>query len=669
MAISDAYQDTLKRRAIKRFIDKWDRSPTQIELRDLVRREFRRYPSVDEVGISGSDIKKPQFSTPASASVENTNRHALFDDMTTINTRIDDMVRLLEDGYRGFQATVRRTRRLLSQVESRADNLLLLQGDVDVFVTGFEETFDTQEHIDFDRTNASVESGYCTLGRTGFTPLDLSEAKILVTASAERGFISVQQTENIEFLKEDDGSVWEYLVYTKNKQGRVSMVLDVELPEPAFISDLRFTANPIGVNRLMTVTVFYSLDGKTFTALEPVESVVTQEENFFNIGLDDVQRVRLLFSKEAADNETVTADQFVYLFSLDSIKIHSDLYLTDAESTLIAGPYDVVDEEGNPVFFTKATCEACTVEDEETSVNISLSKDGANWIPVNHRAQSLAVASFNNSASAGTFGFIDDFQGEAGLVEEAVGFVEIDFSQEALINKCILEEFADTVPVKSILIKRNVVTTEGIADVYNVQPGWYFDPNTGLFTTTVYIDAPEGRRIDVGPSGALVNGNLLTGEIHLKTGYTVFSTSDSNWVDIPSGIVSLKELRKTDPLYPYNHKHLIEGYRYADTFAGERVYNGVDEYFGRLLQYIPPEQFNAPESDTNLGVFTIDDSNGHLYFKVKVDKTDASWINERYEADWMVQNDTTNQLFVRAILTATEATQSPVIKSFSIRVI
>ena len=97
MAISDAYQETLKRRAVQSFIAENKRRPTEAELRDLFAKTKQAYPNVDQVGISGYDIVKPQFKDRSSAADENTNRKAVFDDMCTLAERIDDLAQLLED--------------------------------------------------------------------------------------------------------------------------------------------------------------------------------------------------------------------------------------------------------------------------------------------------------------------------------------------------------------------------------------------------------------------------------------------------------------------------------------------------------------------------------------------------------------------------------------------
>lgn len=672
MSISKEYQNKLREKAVKKFVLENSRSPSPEELDFLLVSYYREYASVDEIGISGVDVAKPTYQESSSASTENKNRDAILSDLQAIQDRITGVTRLLEDSYRGFQGTVNRTRKLLNQVEGKVDNLLLLQGDVDVFVTGIEESFDTQEFIDLDKTTASIEAGYCTLGRTGLNVVDLDDARISSTAVAEKSYTNFFQNGANDSLKEDDGSVWEYMVYTKYKQGRVSVIVDIELDEPAYVGEVRFTAMPINVNNMTTATLFYSTDGKTYIPLEPVERALVKQENLFNLGIEGVQSVRLMLSKNTADNETVSKTEHIYLFALDSIKVYSDTYTSDKESIAIMGPYPMIDEEGNPVYFTKAILEACVIEGDETSASFFLSKDGVSWKDVDHRGESPNIANFTKGSSLGSEEFINTELLSTSLLYEGETsgsrLVEADFATEALLNKSIAAEFVSSVQYKTISVKRNTVDTS-VDHVYGAPSGWNFDQETGLRSTTVYVSNPEGRKLDLGPTSAYVNGNLVSGLVSLKQGYSVFATAENNWVEIPSNIYSLIELRKEDPLYPYNHRYIIQGYDYPDVFADERVYNGVEEYFGSLLKYMPLEQFNAVDSEDAYDYFTIDDSIDNLYLKVKVNKTDSSWKDERFDADWSVQADQTNTIYVKAVLSSTETANSPIIEDFKVRVI
>lgn len=671
MAISQPYQETLKKRAVARFVKKHDRTPTDSELRDLTLREFRNYPSVDQVGVSGFDITKPQFQSVSSAEDENVNRKALFDDMCTIAERVDRLTLLLEESYRGFKGTVRRIKHTLSQLESRLDNLLLLNGNVDQFVYGIEETFDLQDMIDFDNTTASVEAGYVTLGRGGYSVLELTDSRISTLTTSEKGFLGSQNTSKVEFLKEEDGTLWEHLVYTKQRTGRVSVLIDVDLEESAYVGDMRFSGAPVGVNQHTTATIFYSLDGQTYTALEPAEIAVTEDEHQFNIGLDGVQKVRIMLSKEVADNVTTTANQHVYIFNLDSLKIYTDAYTDGAESELITNAYEIVDELGDPVFFTKATCEACTITDEDSSVSFFLSKDKVVWHPVDPTGESLNFVSFADGSKEGSFDTIDPDKAQGELVDDVPDLDDLDLTHEAALNIFVPEDFVPDISLRNVIVKRNIVDSDMAAEtqVYGVPQGWYFDDATNQYTTTIFIEADEGRFIDLGPTGAFINGTLLAGEVHLQKGHTVLATSDSNWREIEDDITTLGALKRADSLYPYNHRYIVEGYNYPASFTGERVYTGVDEYFGRLLTFVPPEQFNSDDSDTDLGIFTVDDPSGDMFFKVKVDRTDATWLNELYDIDWLVHADTSNLIYVRAILSAVDNANSPVIENFKVRVI
>ena len=59
MAISEAYTNTLKAKAVAEFVSENKRSPTESELRVLLWETYQKYSVVDQVGLSGFDINKP----------------------------------------------------------------------------------------------------------------------------------------------------------------------------------------------------------------------------------------------------------------------------------------------------------------------------------------------------------------------------------------------------------------------------------------------------------------------------------------------------------------------------------------------------------------------------------------------------------------------------------
>ena len=669
MPTSESYSKTLRRRAIQRFVRKNQRSPTDAELNQLIFEENQAYPTVDIVGISGFDLERPRYKDVSSVEMENKNRTALWDDAVTLSDRMDNLIQELEDSHRGFYGTAKRVGRLLDQTESRLDNLLLLNGSADVFAVGIEETFDTQVRVDQSLTNATVEAGYSTLGRTGYSPVDLSKLKLNATSAGTANIVGVRASSPIGSLKEDDGTIWEYVVFTKEQQARVTLIVTLELPEPTYVGDLRVNGLPVSVNKKMTSSCFYSLDGSSWTALEPVEQQTTSEMHW-QIGLDGVRKVQLTFSKDAADSSSPQKNTYMYVFSLDSIKMYADGFKPSRRSTLICGPYDVIDDMGNPVYFTKATMRACTAEPDNTSVSFYLSQDGENWVGVSHDDDSGNFVSFGDSTPGQSLDFLDADSGSGALVETVEGMEDVDFRTEAVLNAYLLADYVDYVPVSSFVVKRNVPIDQ-YPEVLDVAAGWVFNENTQQYSTTLYIDDPDGRYLDLGDTSAYINGSLVSGLVYLPQGYTVFATTDSNWVEVSSELTSVDDLERADPLYPYNHRYLVEGYQYSSSFSGEKVYQGADAYFGKLMVYRSPEEFAYAEPGDPLyyQMFTIEDGDGNWYIKVKVDKTDASWRDEQYSVSWTVQSSETNQLYVKALLSTSDKGQTPRIDSFKVRVI
>jgi len=670
MPIAQPYRDTLRRRAIQRFVKENQRSPTDAELNQLVFNEERAYPTVDQVGITGFDIARPHYKEHSSVGMENQNRQAMLDDVVTLSDRMDDLLLMLEDSHRGFYGTSRRVGRLLDQTETRLDNLLLLNGAADAFVSGIEETFDTQVLVDQSGTDATVEAGYTTLGRTGYTAIDLSKLRMNATTAGTANVVGITASSPIDSLKEDDGSLWEYVVYTREQQGRVTLVLTLELPEPTYVGDLRLAGLPISVNKKMTASCFYSLDGSSWTALDPVEQVATSEMAF-QIGLESVQKVQITLSKEAADSSTPNKGRYMYVFSLDSLKLYADSFKPSSRSTLLCGPYDVLDDQGNPVYFTKATMSACTCEPDDTSVSFYLSQDGENWVGVSHSNDAGNFVSFGNGTADQSLDFIDDLAAAGSVVENTTGMEDIEFSTETVLNTFIMADWVDFVPLSSLVVKRNVPDVNSPTELLGAVPGWIFDETTQQYSCTLYVESPDGRYLDLGDTSAYVNGSQVSGQVYLPQGYSVFATADSNWIEVDGTFSTSDELEAADPLYPYNHKYLAEGYSYSEAFTGEQIYQGADAYFGSLMVYRSPEEFAYAEPGDALyyNMFTIEDGDGNWYIKVKVDKTDASWSRELYSSTWSVQSSETNQLYVKALLSTSDAGKTPRIDSFKVRVI
>lgn len=661
MSISTPYQSAIRRRAVVDFIRDNRRSPTEAELRELLRLQYEKYSAVDDIGFAGYELNRPGFSATSSAATENTNRKALADDQRVLRERLEELALLQEEAFRGFFATAARNARSLDQLEKRVDTLLLINGNSDVFVNGIEEAFQTHEHVDYELTDASVEDGYTTIGRTGYGIIDLAEVKLKYAVVAPKGILSKRNTSDINSLKSDDGTFWEYLVYTDYEHGRVSLVIEVEFNEASFVGDVKLGLSPSSVNKKMTASLFYSIDGTEFTATDPLEVTVESDSLVFNVGIEGVKKVQVVFSKDAYDTKTPNRKQCIYSFSLDSLKIYSDLFEEGSSSVLICGPYDLLDSSGSPIYYTKAALSACTYEPDETSVDFYVSNDGETWKFSSHDEKSIQLVTFGDASVGSSVSYIDATASPYAVLAECSDVDEVDFQTEGILNAYISAEYYKQIPLQSIVLTRNIVDGDPGTKILQAERGWYLDEVTKRYTTTIYVDAPEGRTINFGPKAVGVNGTLMSGQVFFQQGYSVVSVSDTSWRTVTDDLTSVSALKAADPLYPYNHKLLLSGYNYPTDFSGEKVYTGVDDYFSRKLNYMAPDLFAFLEpGDLNYyNVFTIEELDGTVYFKVKVNKQDGTWSQEKFGFDWTVQNSESNQLWVKALLRSSAAGKTP----------
>lgn len=670
MALSNAYKLALKRRVVQKFIKDNSRAPNEVELRLLLESEYAAYPNLDSVGIIGYTSTRPQFREVSSVEKETSNREALYDDMSTLSARLENLSKVLEDSFRGFYAVSRQTFEELDQLEDRADTLLLVNGDTDVFVAGISEDLHGQDHIDWTKTTAQIENGYCTLDRTGYTPIDLNSVDLNFSLISEKGVLSSSPVSGIDSIRRQDGDIWQYMANTTYAQGRVSLVIQASLPKPSYVGDLRLYLAPIAGTAPLTASVFYSIDGGSFATLEPAEQVLSQQENQWSVGKEGVQKIQIVLSKKAADSKTPTGSQHIYAWMIDALQIFTDTYRKNSVSELYAGPYEIKDATGNAVTFTKAKLHACTVEPLGTSTDFFLSTDNTNWLPVSHDGLAPDYVTFGSGSRTGHTAVFD-----GGLVNEALvenpGILDLDFLSEACLNMYIPAASIDKVPLRGISLRRNSVGSTSPSTLNGAAPGWSQVADGGKLRTTILIDALEGRYIDFGPRSINVDGVDMSGKVLLTSGKHVLLVASDSWSAVPSGLGTAEALREADSLYPYNHRLLIEGYTYSSVFQGERVYNGVSLYYGYEQEYMSPEIFDqlTMDSPRYWKSYTHVDTDIGRFLKVKVDKSDSSWSSEQYVSDWIVQSQTDNKLYVRAVLSSSETSQTPTIDSYKVTVI
>lgn len=251
----------------------------------------------------------------------------------------------------------------------------------------------------------------------------------------------------------------------------------------------------------------------------------------------------------------------------------------------------------------------------------------------------------------------------------------------------------DPVDIKtsSITLFRNVgeqglVPNDTTSLVRDVQKGWgYSEP---YYFCVIEIQNPEGITINVGNSPIYVDGiaytntvdnSILTGKTTTKSGLHKIKVHKSNWLEVAPNLTSLTDLQTADKLYPFNQKLLIEGYAYHSTYPSneEKIYTGVDLFAETLMKEISSFDIHHNIAKDKWDVFAldIDATNTHTgnnaptqVFLLKVDNGNPDFQNERFVIRFKQINQLQSYLRLRADLITTDATTTPALFSYKIKV-
>lgn len=668
--LSNEYKAALKEQIIKEFITKNGRVPSDEEYFFLEKRKNEEMSILDKVGFSGFVLNKPFYREESSAIKENINREAILKDLIVINKTINNLGQKLEDSFRGFKTSANKTAAKLELIESRINSFILSNKAIDLFTNSIYENFSSLDKVIYSQTSCEVNNGYASLKKDSRSLINPDTFNVKANVVSENSVTNKINLVKLETIKQEDGSSFDLAVYSKSPRGNVSLILEFDFNEKTFISDYKLVINNINTNSKTRITALYSTNGFDYTILDPAEQVLNKSKMFKSVGIDGISKIKLIISKSEFDTVSSNNQEYVYMFSIESISFFNNAYSiqetsfeTDvkvknkAYQTLVMGPYLNTDTYGNLVNFTKAKLSTCTICPPSTYVDFYLSQDGVNWIAVDTKNNLSDIVTFASNSEEINTTFLKEELSENALIAVEDYLNNSNWAKEAYINKCIDLDFSE-VSRSSFVVKRNL----------NKDDGWIWNRNKKLYQTTVYVNNTSGTNINIGNTKVLVNGLEKTGNIFLDKGYHLIETSNKNWKNLTKDFLNEEDLKREDSLYPYNHKYIFSGYKYPTNFNGEKVYLGFEENFGYLMKYISPEKFLLL-SETDLEYYTIEQDQNLLKIKVIVDKTDTKWNEEEISFSWQSNANSSFEIYLKANLFTTDPTKAPIIEDFSIRTI
>lgn len=660
------YQKELKRKNIKEFIDQHGYAPKFEQINELRDIALKKYTNLENYGFSGFELKKFGFQEPVSCEKENLNREIVFRDLSAQRSSIHLLSEDIENTFQYLNKDTERMSSFLDKLESRVNRLVLLNSKADLFLYGIEETLDTLDFIDMKKTTCHVEKGYATLSKESLTPISNNKYSISARINSNKSTIGNIKFSTPRSLSRKDGTYYKHIVETRNVDQEVKLILEYTFKEETYVGEVKVCGNSVESNSKTYYKVYYSTALEKPTLIRPERRRFSSGENYTSVG-KTVKSFKIEIIKNKADVVDYSANKFQFIFCLDSIEFTENQYKKNSTSELYAGPYYVIDEQAKPVNFSMATIASntCCIVPQKTSVSFYLSKDNENWygsefVP-NQQSEIVKFSAMNDLSILNK---IDESKSYFDFIYDQL--LTDDNYEECLINFYIENEDMDKINIKNVRIERNLKQDNIL---YDSKGGWSYDSSTSLYSCGIYVDSIEGKIINFGPTNCIIDGKNVSGVVRLDEGYHLFQTSSANWKDVDPNLTTAKFLQERDDLYPYNHKYLIEGYNYSNSFSGDKVYLPLGRTFASLLDYVPIEVFNMESNKDNLNIFTIDTIDNRCYFKVKILNYDSSWNKERNNAIIQTQLDVSNTLYVKAIVKSSDEGISPHINSFSVRVI
>jgi hypothetical protein len=250
------------------------------------------------------------------------------------------------------------------------------------------------------------------------------------------------------------------------------------------------------------------------------------------------------------------------------------------------------------------------------------------------------------------------------LLDENLSFLNLTQDLK-MFNIYLKESDIEKVLLKSINIKRNILSKEKNSSQQGVFTGWIKE-NYAEYKCKFKCNSAEGRVVDFGDNNVILDGKEEKGKTFIKYGTHEIKIRSRfftpNTINEKS-IQSVRQLRSAIPDYPYNPRYIIEGFDYGKNFKGEKVFHGFSDQRGCDLKKV-----SLSELEDSYDSYSIVEYQKNLYFVVK--QIDSLGIEEDYDITYRKNiSENGNLLFIKAILKTQDPRRAPSVDKIQVRVL
>jgi len=697
--------------------------PTSEQLEEDLEAYTLQHPNLEEPRSKTTDFSVERGTSSSASHIQNI-AEIVSQDVGVVTREIHNTTTKSATFYDRWSNEVKRLYGMAKKLEQRVDSLLLLNAETVGFFAFVGDVFSDMNKVDTANTTArinlyeasvSIDPARSELSDgSGGTLIDLSAMTendvSFVPLSKRPGvvYFTTNDGNSLSNIFKTDDSTWVGKVVA-NTTGEIVCELKAKLSSTEDLEvskvSLQFTG-PTTTSR-STVSLQYSTDGYVWNLVPAVDSTKVLTRNMaWTFPKSSLRWVKLIFRKPAPDNP-----ENEYIFSASHMRIYGDIFDTSTGATLISNALQAINTQGNPIKFSLLALDVCTELPTDTSISyaISASKDNSTWTDwigispsdqeevLNPKIINLGGVDWKNNQSEDNTTKLDTTvtlgtRGQMKLTQNfsnssITGLTGYRFKDNsfAAINIAILISpdqdpnpiAASTVVWRNIRYK-NITDYPDILTVRSNPRGWGIDGEN--YTCFFEVISSDGIVLDFGDRECVLNGATTKGVVKVPSGIYKFSTNAINWYDIASDIAGLRnaavlteeELKSIDPLYPHNHKLVIEGFLYSDSYIGEQVYRGTDisaEFYAKKVSLFDLE--NNINDYSNFAVRGVgNETNPTLAIITNFNASNPDSSNELFLVKW--RSGTTDASMysyvkLKAVLQTQDTSVSPLITSYRIK--
>jgi hypothetical protein len=331
---------------------------------------------------------------------------------------------------------------------------------------------------------------------------------------------------------DDSDSYWLHRVHS-SVDGAKSIALQVDLGKETVISKIVFSPFGANTDAGIQVRVLGSLNSINWRELMPLSQQTAPRVQVDGVAVN-ARYLRIEMTRTVASYRTQDAAGLIYEFGMNDLRVYESLYYPTGQ--FISKPIEFRDVLGNLQLINKIKFNFYDERPQGTEIIYYLvvdptSTEGLIRILPNTPVELNTVLSKKEDQGKVRSRFdtnhaLVGLKLEDGFLPETVRFFRNTFQAGVLIN--------------------------------GVQTGWKYKDS--YFSCIIELLAE--KEINLGVSFAYIDGRKTNGIQTLAPGFHTFRTHETNWRAAVS--------ETDDPLFPYNHKLIIEGIR------GSKIYPGVD---------------------------------------------------------------------------------------------